>query len=604
MAIVFDCPHCKTNYRLKDEFGGKTATCKNPNCRKVIPIPKAPARPVAASPADLDALAAAAFGDEPAKAETGPAEMIQVTCSGCDHVWFVEASREGKNVLCPECRRPNRVPPRKKEEKADWRTGQGPSGARRETGLDREGAFGTADTRGITDNTAREIVRGRADEEEPEERRKRWVKRLVWGTLFVAVVGAGGYFLLKTKREIASEANMADAVKEQTEKGTKDPRFESVIHRASFEHRIRTAGSAAEASEAAKELTLARTKAGSANGSDKAGLLVEIGNTLPYLTGSTEQIDKGERFKKDKIVPELRHVLNDLPDDSELKLDVIRAVTRGFAARGQATLAEDVAHQVQKANPSEVLAQIALELLRVNREMYKGDAEALLKKATANATATEPPGVQALRAALDKPPPPKKEGEPPPTPPLAATAEAEAIKGNAAAAAKAARGVPKKEDKAKALAIVGQTLLDAQSPEAGPVLTEASKTLREVEKAVSPWVSICVCRLLARAGQFDEAEALAASLPDDQLKAWGRLAALRGRLDTVKDKADDAWMDAVGDPAKLAAAAQAREEMARYNARAGHAGDYEKVVKKWPTGTVRPFGTAGIVLGGLDRAGK
>ena len=22
MAIVFDCPHCKTNYRLEDEFGG------------------------------------------------------------------------------------------------------------------------------------------------------------------------------------------------------------------------------------------------------------------------------------------------------------------------------------------------------------------------------------------------------------------------------------------------------------------------------------------------------------------------------------------------------------------------------------------------------
>src|SRR5262249_2526962 len=141
MAIVFDCPHCKTNYRLRDEFGGKTATCKNPNCRKVIPIPM-PRTPVAVSPHDLDAMAAAAFSDQPVEQQAG-GEMIAVTCSACDHAWTVEANKEGKNVLCPECRRPNRVPMRKKQEKADWRTGGGPSMAKKETGLDREGAFGT-----------------------------------------------------------------------------------------------------------------------------------------------------------------------------------------------------------------------------------------------------------------------------------------------------------------------------------------------------------------------------------------------------------------------------------------------------------------------------
>ena len=36
----------------------------------------------------------------------------------------------------------------------------------------------------------------------------------------------------------------------------------------------------------------------------------------------------------------------------------------------------------------------------------------------------------------------------------------------------------------------------------------------------------------------------------------------------------------------------------------GFGGEYEKVVRKWPIGSVRPFGTAGIVLGALDRAGK
>src|SRR3954471_11862083 len=200
MAIEFDCPHCKTHYRLKDEFGGKTATCKNPDCRKVIPIPKPTGDIKAASPADLDAIAAAAFSGEPVKADKPVEEMIPVTCAGCDHTWSVEASKEGKNVRCPECGKVIRVPVRKKDEKADWRTGGGgPSLAKRETGLDREGAFGNVEARGISEGTAREIVKGREAEEEPEERRKRLIKRLVVAVLVLSVVGVGGYFLLKTR---------------------------------------------------------------------------------------------------------------------------------------------------------------------------------------------------------------------------------------------------------------------------------------------------------------------------------------------------------------------------------------------------------------------
>src|SRR5262245_33303240 len=198
MAIVFDCPFCGVNYRLKDEVGGKTATCKNPNCRKVIPIPmpNGPVRPPRHTPADLDALAAAAFAEEPA--QKAAEASIEVTCARCDHKWMVEASKEGKNVLCPECRHPNRVPARKKEEKADWRTGGGgPSMARRETGMDREGAFGTVNTGGISEGTAREIVKGRDAEEEPEERRKRLIKRAVLFLLVVSIGGAITYFALQ-----------------------------------------------------------------------------------------------------------------------------------------------------------------------------------------------------------------------------------------------------------------------------------------------------------------------------------------------------------------------------------------------------------------------
>jgi hypothetical protein len=244
------------------------------------------------------------------------------------------------------------------------------------------------------------------------------------------------------------------------------------------------------------------------------------------------------------------------------------------------------------------MAQIGLELLRVNREQHKSSVEAILKKA-GNA---DSPGLQALRAVF--PPAAKKEGEAPPAPSLAATAEAEAIKGNVAAATSAVRKVGKLEDKAKALAAVGQTLLETSPGEATPILVDASKALKDVKGLVSPWVSVRVCRLLARVGQFDEAESLAASLSDEQAKAWGRLAALRGRLETMKgQKADDGWLDPIGDPTTSAAAAKAREVIARYNAAQGF-GDYQAVVKKWPLGTARPFGTAGLVLGQLDRDGK
>lgn len=602
MAIEFDCPHCKTHYRLKDEFGGKTATCKNPNCRKVIPIPKTESNGKPLAPADLDAIAAAAFADEQAKADKPAEEMIPVTCTGCDHTWTVEASKEGKNVRCPECGKVVRVPLRKKDEKADWRTGGGgPSLARRDTGLDREGAFGTANMGGITGETAREIVKDREAEEEPEERRRKLLKRALILFVVLAVAAPAVYFGLQTRKEIKTDANMAQAVKEQKEQGTKDARFEAIMHRASAEYKSRTAGSADDITAALNEAKLAKNTlkaAASPKGptADNLGLLAEAAVTFPYLLGTTEQVDKGTRLPRERVAGEIRQTL-DLITDPDLVAEVVRAATRQCASKEHQLLLEDVA--LKRGDKDELLGQIGLELLRVNRDKYRGDAETLLGKVT-NADA---PGAQALRAALDKPVAAKKDKKDvPAAPPPAAAAEADAIKGNAAAAAKAARSVNGVAEKVRTLAAVAQTLQPSNPTEAAALLGDAAKALKAAQGAVSPWAAIRVCRLLGRAGQFDEAEAVAGTLPDDQTKAWARLEALRGRLDTMKDrKAEDAWLDPVGDPTKLAAAAKAREALARHNAAAGAGGPYQEVVKKWPAGTVRPFGTAGIVLGQLDR---
>jgi hypothetical protein len=605
MAIEFNCPHCKTHYRLKDEFGGKTATCKNPNCRKVIPIPKPSGNGRPGAPVDVDALAAAAFSDESAKAAGGPEEMIQVTCAGCDHVWPIEASKEGKNVRCPECGKVVRVPLRKKEEKADWRTGGGgPSMAKRDTGMEREGAFGTGHMGGISGDTAREIVKGREAEEEPEERRKRRVKRAVLAVLVLGAIAAGGYFLLKTKREMTSDANMAEAVKELTDRGKDaqgkvDPRLDALIHRASAEYRGRTSGSESDAAEVLKDIKIARNRAKDARAgkgsslTDADGIQADVAETVPLLLGVGDSADHSP--KKSDLVKELRQSLQDI-SDPDLAAEAVRAATRRAAAKELPTFAEEA---TQNLAP-ELTAQVALELLRINREKYKADADGVLKK-LGNA---DTPGIQTLRALLNKLAAPKKEGEPPPTPSAAARAEAEAIKGNAAAAKGLLPNVPKQEDKAKAMVAVAHSLADTNPGEASSMLTEAAKILKDVKGSVSPWVSVRACELMGRLGQDAEAESLAASLPDEATRSWARLAAIRGKLESSSlkgKKGDDSWLETVGDPTKLAAAAKAREVMARHNAAEGFAGDYGGVVKKWPAGTVRPFGTAGIVLGQLDK---
>jgi predicted negative regulator of RcsB-dependent stress response len=590
MAIVFDCPHCGTNYRLKDEVGGKTATCKNPNCRKVIPIPMPTSngKPApTAAPADLDAFAAAAFADEPAK--KAAEAMIPVTCTRCDHVWQVEASKEGKNVLCPECRTPTRVPLQKKTEKADWRTGAGPTLAKRETGLDREGAFGTGHMGGISDQTAREIVKGREAEEEPEERRKKWLKRAAIAIPVLLVLGAGGYFLMKERRQARVEGKMEEAIA-QVKEGTKDPRYLALIARAAGEHKIRSSGGDKDTKAALTDLQLARTTSNKVSPNattDKNGILALVAVTMADLIGSPEQVQKGERLAATDVIKEIRQTLQS-GVEPEVCADVLRALVR----KGHTDLAEDVARQMTP--PGEMLAQVGLELIRINAEGNRKEAEAVLAKASGT-----DPSVQALRMALGKQPAtpaPKgpKGGDPTPS---AALAEAAALAGDVARARSAA-GIGRVEDKARAFAAAAQAIIDSNTTEGGALAELAATNAKAAN--ISPWLAVRICRLLARAGKFDPAESLASSLTDEQAKAWARLEILRARLATVPNgKADDGWLTPLGDPNKLAAAARAHEEVARHNARAGVGDEYQATVNQWP-GIARSFGTAGLLLGQQD----
>lgn len=598
MAIVFDCPHCKTNYRLKDEFAGKTATCKNPNCRKVIPIPKPVAVAASSKKLDVDAVAAAAFSDEPvAQEESGPGEMIQVTCIGCDHMWQVESEKEGKNVLCPECRKANRVPERKKAEKADWRGGPNkPSLAKVETGLDRDGAWTSANVGGISTKTAQEIMKERDAVEEPEVRRKKLIKRGSIGLLLMLGLGVGIYFLVKGRKASNQEANMSEAVKAiKGEGGTNDPAYLALIYRASGEYQIRSSKNADETKEALTSLQLARNTAKRVKGQDLNGAMRDVAVTLVELLGTTEQLENSERLSTKEVVSEIRQAIQAIPDP-EAMADAVRAVTRKCAEKNQSAMAETIAHN--SPNPKEMLGQVGLELLRIDRDKYRGDAE---KIATGAPTATEP-SMQALRIVLGVTPKKNDSKDPPPAVAWVAGAEALALKGEFANI-RSAVSRAKVEDRIRALAAAGHAAVEKNPADATPLVEEAAKLLTTEGKGnplVSPWVGVRVCRLLGQLGKFELGEAVAKSLPDDKTQAWGQLEVFRGRLASSKDKkAEDAWLDAVGDPAKLAAAVKAYEEIARHNTRVGE--NYSAIIKTWDKGKVQPFGTAGVVLGDLDR---
>jgi hypothetical protein len=593
MAIVFDCPHCKTNYKLKDDVGGKTATCKNPNCRKVINIPM-PTGPVkVAAPADLDAFAAAAFADDPA-AKPVAEELLSVTCAKCDHSWQVEASKEGKNVLCPECRHPNKVPLRKKAEKADWKSGgAGPSYAKRETGLE-AGGFGTNLIGGIGTETAREIVKDRDSQEEPEEKRKRRLKLAGYLTLAFVVIGAATYFAVKTRNTVRSDARMDDAVKEVEAEAGKDPRYKALIHRASGEYEVRTG---TEITAALNDFKTARNAFGNqpAPGVDRNIILAEIAVSMADLIGTPDEVQDGKRIELKTVVTEIRQTLQRIPgSEIELLADTIRALTRKFANHGQAAALEGILMQLTPNGP-ELLGQMALELLRLDKDKHQAAADKVLKTPGADTI----PSLIAVRMALGKPAPKpatgKKEA---PNEPARAKVEAEVLTGNAAAAKATAKGV-RPDDRPWALTAGGMAALDSNPTEAAEMLTEAAAMLETNRSPATPAFAIRVCRGLGKLGKLDVADKLANSVTDEQSKAWAKLEVVRGRMLNAKgSKAEDAWLDAVGDPAKLGAAIKVREEVARHNAANGH--EYDKTIKGWAKGTQRPFGMAGTILGRED----
>src|SRR5262249_20729058 len=159
-------------------------------------------------------------------------------------------------------------------------------------------AFGTAHMGGISDNTARKIVSERAEEVEPEERRKKLTKRGFIALAVLGVLGAGGYFAFKTRRELKADASMADAVKEVKEGAPNDAKAVALIHRASGEHHTRTAESDKDSTAALNDLKTARNTIAKPpeTAIDRNAILAEVAASMAGLLGSAQEVEDGKRI--------------------------------------------------------------------------------------------------------------------------------------------------------------------------------------------------------------------------------------------------------------------------------------------------------------------
>ncbi len=622
MAISCKCPHCVTTYRLKDEFAGKKVTCKNAACRKLFEVPKPPPAPVA-KPLDVDALAAATFADEPVvvkKVET----TVKVTCAGCDHVWEVESSKAGKNVQCPECGKVNKVPVPKVEAKLDWRsTNDGkPTLARRDTGPKVEGAWDARETSVISQQTAKKMVDEELSEEEPEVVRKRWIKRGVYGTLLVAVLGYGGYYLYSSRKVGKMDANIADALKEvrNPEDGAKDPKFHALILRASGEFHTRASQSRAETDAALNDFKAARNAfpVSPDPSVDRAMMLSDVATSMAGLLGTEEEAEKGRKIVREALLKEIRQTIDRMQTaDPEPIYELLRTLTREFHKQKQGMMATQLAIQKFTSDTlegQEALGYVGIELFRL------GDAETA-KEVLKKVTKTDASSIQALRMLLNMPPTeapaappgkgpakgpaPKDAGLPQPT--QTAIIITAAIRGEWSKVKTGITGGVS-PDRAKAIVLAAEygIPLDGKSaaaPEVGELLDVVigkNYLGGDSKNTFSPWVTVKACRVLGKIGKGERAYEVANLTSNIQAGDWAKVEALRGRLNADPTaKVEETWADGVGDAPKSLAAAKARELVARQNA--GIDNSFQRAVNAWPKGTVRPFGTAGLVLGQQDR---
>jgi hypothetical protein len=649
MAIEFNCPHCQHFYRLNDAFAGKRATCKNPDCRQVITIPKpvtVPDDPQMPSAAELEAAALSALADEaPKQQEESLAEKaIAMTCSFCEHKWTEPFSKAGKNTLCPnpECRQRLKVPELKADQPLDWRQTKTklPSGAKQNFEK-LEGVEDAAEARIVSGDSLRKADVTGIEIEPRSLKEKMVIGLMIFGLLFT--IAFGSWYLLRSRTSGQEDQLLVEARKEFDENSKDLPPQEAglcstVLNIAAAEYAVRQ-----NTTEKLKEsYTFLLGKVAredlrnQAPGPERDAVAAELAVAVVSLGGSDEQVKEQIRYRWQPNVAsgklkineqvhtvhdELRHVLGLLSSaDFEFRVAIARRLTRELFKKGQAGLAADIIPLAlfNELENKEARAVVALEIFHLDRgsDVARKMAEEL--KATI-AEELNPKGGK-----------PGIKGNPFPTsahtllvvvlkeqgfistPPKNGSIDSDAMRiahvgiglleGNTDDAMKLALREGKPESQLKALVLCAEWMT---SP--APALEEAHKIIasgkgkRDVN--FSPYKILRLAQIAAAIGRADQAKTFANAIGDEGLKTWAIGDAVHLLMATnPKEKADAALVEVPDDQKQVKVGhAWGMFWIARHNAMvSGDRSGEKKTITGWGA-QIRPFGLAGIALGLQDR---
>ncbi|MCZ2341220.1 MAG: hypothetical protein LC104_05410 [Bacteroidales bacterium] len=687
MAIDTQCPHCDKRYRLKEELSGKSVRCQNPECRKPFtvagkttapnpaPAPAAPTAnprtappartaeppslpksapklgipeprrtpPAAKPPIDADTLALKALAEaEAATAEPEPPpdqRTIPMVCAVCDHTWTESWDKQGKNVICPDCRHRQKVPEQKKIEKADWRNPHAnrPSLARSDVPVPDNVMGGEARSVSVEALEQAGVI------EDDIEERPRWhyVAVVLLPLMFVATFSYAVVSYFRASQQDSRDDVMALALQDLTAAAeaspltpTEAPLFQAMICLAAGEHTFRHVEPTPERLEQGREqLTQARTELKKANKSwERDALFGELALMQCDMGGNPEQVTAGTRYpwkparaataqivvhKIDRSVQqELLQTLiamrdRERPCDFESRLNTVRRLTHKLAQMGQSDLIFGVVTQgFFPGEQPEALAACAVEefLATGNGEHARTIAEEIkttLTNGNSGGLSVPPMFTQSLWLSVDPPitaptltAPPAARGQLSDATRLAYTA-LHLLKKEPEKALDIANRPGKLEPRLKALALI------AEWSEPDAALKSAQELVQKQKKpATTPFPLLRLVRSAAQAQQGELAEKLRDGIADEGLRCWARAEMLRHQLThaTGTTLVDPTTVEVPSDPKQLRAGhARARMTIVRYNARLEGSSSWKNKFDDWGAGSLKGFGLAGLALGLQDR---
>jgi hypothetical protein len=622
MAIKFKCPNpdCGQALSVKDEsLAGRKIGC--PKCKKVVVIPKPTPAPAAAPAEDVEALAAAALGEDRAEAAAGPAtQTIDFECPQCGEQIKMSRDLAGKNAPCPECRRIIKVPVPKTKEGAEWRQKDNkPLAARRDTEPPPEGAWESSRAKGVSAQALIEAGLAPKKRRPGLTRRQKIYRGIYAGTAGVVLL-VGGLFAWSAWSQNKQGDLVEKAVKAAEDQAkSKEPAAEA--NRAAGEYYLRTGGHES-ADKAHKHFGKARSllsPASSQPGPAVDLLLADLAVSQLDLGGSDVEARNGTRMKWGEVLKDVRSTREQIASPGG-RLHAHRLIGRKLIALGRAddasTLAgvsppapkpEDKDNVDAGYEGPEALALVGIELFRAGEK----DKAATLAGRVAQpyaAPADNPgrpplsPSAVALCLATGKPEPQPGKSEEDKGLQGAGRAAGRALKGDVTTARDVAKRLPP-EAQFRALVMLAEVTGEAADVEAAAGLLGGDV---KADQPGVPWLIYRLATVATKLGGSERVMGLAVHAADPGLRDRIWFETVRMRVDNTKGQADTDLGGYLGGLEREKVGplfpALCREALARHNGKLDYNGTI-KAVQGWDE-AVRPFGTLGAVLGDQDGKGK